>query len=104
MQGRSLVEYLRGGEMVEREGIVTEFDDEHMGIFARTLTTKDWRLTRYAGKAYGELFDRSRDPNELQNLWNDAQYRQVRRELTLLLLDEVMLNAPLREPRTAIYA
>ena len=105
MQGRSLAPFLRGEAAADwREGIVTENDDELFGIFLRTLSTERWRLSCYGGQPYGELFDRREDPHELTNLWGDAGYAGIKRDLKELLLDQLLLNAPCREPRLAPYA
>ena len=105
MQGRSLAPFLRGEAAPDwREGIVTENDDELFGIYLRTLTTDRWRLSCYGGQPYGELFDRREDPHELSNLWDDAGYAGIKRDLKELLLDQLLVNAPRREPRLAPYA
>ena len=79
-------------------------DDELFGIYLRTLTTDRWRLSCYGGQPYGELFDCREDPHELSNLWDDAGYAVIKRELKELLLDQLLVNAPRREPRLAPYA
>ena len=38
---------------------------EHMAM----VRTDAWKLVRYAGRDYGELYDLHRDPNETDNLW-----------------------------------
>ena len=103
MQGVSLARYLMGGALDERQAILTENDDEYVGLFVRTLITRDWKLTRYAGRPYGELFDRRSDPGELRNLWGVPDHVKTRVELTELMLDEMLRAAPIREPRVAIY-
>ena len=87
-----------------REAVLSEYDDEFTQLFARTVVTKNWKLTCYAGKPYGEFFDLNNDPDELHNLWQDPGYAGVRQELKEVMLDTIIKNASLREPRFDVYA
>jgi arylsulfatase A-like enzyme len=57
---------------------------------ARTLITKEFRLTLYEGVDWGELYDLTADPNEMINLWDDLQTRYRRHELTEKLARRMM--------------
>lgn len=118
MRGCSYAGYLDGGSMIEREGILTENDDELFKRFMRTITTREWKMTVYAGhssagssfagrtsaeRPCGELFDRRNDPDELYNLWQDPGYDGIRRDLADLMLDQILLTTSLREPRLGVY-
>ena len=48
---------------------------------AHTIVHDRWRLTLYRGKAQNELFDLRDDPDEMVNLWDDADHRDVRAAL-----------------------
>jgi arylsulfatase A-like enzyme len=48
----------------------------------RSLITARHRLSVYEGAAWGELYDRQEDPDELVNLWDDPAARTVRAEMT----------------------
>ena len=65
-------------------------DEDYLGFKIRTLITKRYRLTVYAGKAYGELFDLLEDPEEAHNIWFDTTYRALRDELHIQLLHKVI--------------
>ena len=54
-----------------------------------------WRFIRYADGSQ-ELYDRSSDPNEWNNLATKAKYRRVMQELAAFLpaLDDEAPNAP----------
>ena len=88
--GRSLVPILRG-EDTAIEGIaLVETDEDYLGFKMRTMVTHRYRLTVYSGHEYGELFDLHDDPQEENNLWDNLMYLQLRNDLQLQLLQEVM--------------
>jgi arylsulfatase A-like enzyme len=72
---------------------LVEDDQDYLGFRMRTLVTKRYRLTAYSGQPYGELFDLQEDPNEYQNRWDDADYRSIREELRIALLDKLMCTS-----------
>jgi len=50
---------------------------------------EDYKLTVYESlPEYGDLFDRKNDPNELNNLWYDNNYKDLRFKLVNKLLNE----------------
>ncbi|MCK5314345.1 MAG: sulfatase-like hydrolase/transferase [Anaerolineales bacterium] len=88
--GRSLVPVL-SGEDTSVEGVaLVEMDEDYLGFKMRTLVTHRYRLTAYSGYEYGELFDLHKDPREENNLWDNPTFRQLRNDLQLQLLQEVM--------------
>jgi len=56
------------------------------------LVTERWKLVYHAGETAGELFDLKEDPNEVNNLYNHPDYEKIQRQLTIRLLDEMILN------------
>ena len=46
-----------------------------------------FKLNVYHGERLGELYDMQEDPQELNNLWDQADYREVRLELTERLVE-----------------
>jgi hypothetical protein len=67
-----------------------ENDEDYLGLRLRTLITSSWKITVYAGKPFGELFNLAEDPGELWNRWNDPSCHGVRDDLRLRLLDELI--------------
>jgi arylsulfatase len=67
-----------------------EDDQDYLGFRMRTLVTNRYRLTAYSGQPYGELFDFQEDPDEFRNLWDEPDYRSIRDELRIALLDKIM--------------
>lgn len=89
MQGRSLLPLLEGSEWQGREAVLIERDDRYWDLDMLTLRTERLKLTRYANKPYGELFDLHNDPGEVSNRWDDPAYRSVKSDLLGLLLDRL---------------
>ncbi len=90
MQGLSLRAGLADPYAWPRDAAMTENDDDMAGVRMRTLTTRRWKLTRYAGLDYGELYDRDADPAERRNLWRDPAYADTRARLTEALADHML--------------
>ena len=57
---------------------------------ARSLITKQHRLTLYEGADWGELYDLAADPHEMNNLWKQPQAQNHRHELTEALARKMM--------------
>lgn len=103
VEGVPLDSWLLGDGEYPRSETLTENDDDYIGERLRTMTTPEWKITVYAGREYGELYDRHNDPHETRNLWADPGYRSVRDELRLGLLD-VVLTTQDRTPEQRWYA
>lgn len=90
-QGLSLVPLLTGQVVPWRQAILTEFHSGYRpDLTLKTIRTDRWKLTYYAGKPYGELYDLERDPHEFTNLFADPAYRAIREDLIRLALDLVV--------------
>jgi arylsulfatase A-like enzyme len=60
---------------------------------ARTLITKNWRLSVYYGQNWGELYDLENDPGELNNLWDDTECQNTKMAMMERLVHEqIALN------------
>jgi arylsulfatase A-like enzyme len=88
IHGVSLLPVLEGASAaLARDSIVIE-DDQQRAVFGlpsgarlRTLVTRRWRMTIAQDDPYGELYDLTNDPHELDNLFDDADHRAVRAQL-----------------------
>jgi len=101
VQGRSLVGVMRGSAPGRPHALV-EYESRFIpGLHLKTLRSRNWRITAYAGRPYGELYDLRADPDELVNRWDDPAYRGPRAELTALLLDELVRTESRLPPRAA---
>lgn len=95
MQGVNLLPAVEGKKTGHEELLIEEHQRRgYMGLRnnfrARSLITEDLRLTLYEGVQWGELYDLSQDPHEMNNLWDDPQSRHRRHELTERLARKMM--------------
>jgi len=93
LPGRSLRPFLTGGQRLDERPALIEYDEDWFeGPICRhrTLVTGRHKLTFFAGWEEGLLFDLQEDPHETRNMWNDAECRGIKAELTERLLDELV--------------
>ena len=94
MQGKSFLGSL-SGDKPHRDEVLIEFNnnDARMGMVTvprvRTLRSKTWRLSVYAGEDWGELYDLENDPNETHNLWSDPKATKAKLEMSLRLVEQL---------------
>ncbi|MBT3535950.1 MAG: sulfatase-like hydrolase/transferase [Rhodospirillaceae bacterium] len=87
MQGHDLGPLMRGEVDGLRDGMMVEQDAQRPNfhfdgpIKARTYLTQRWRLSRYMGSEFGELYDLQNDPNEMQNLWDEPGHAEIKGKL-----------------------
>jgi arylsulfatase A-like enzyme len=86
MQGVSLVPLFTGNEdQWTRDAVYYhyyEYPAEHMVNRHYALVNEDYKLIHfYYGLDYWELYDRKKDPHELNNVYEDAAYAEVRETL-----------------------
>lgn len=99
VQGVSVVPAMRG-DTPGRPHVLMETEWRWVpGLQLKTLRTPEWRLTVYAGRHYGELYDLRTDPHEFVNRWDDPVLRRQRLELTELLLQELLQTEGRLPPR-----
>lgn len=96
MQGKSLLPLLNGSESALYEDILIE-DENQLILYgfpghprARTLVTKQWRMTLFDRVDWGELYDLENDPDEMQNRWDDGGYVDVKRTLMEAMVRKMM--------------
>ncbi|MXV92015.1 MAG: sulfatase-like hydrolase/transferase [Chloroflexi bacterium] len=78
-----------GDESRARSSVIIENRHQPTTLHLKTFVGQRYKLTRYFGRDYGEIFDLRDDPGELRNLWADES---LRAELT-----EAMLRAELQK-------
>jgi len=67
---------------------VPEKAEDPLNVF--TIRNDQWRITLCAGQEYGELYDLSKDPNEFNNLWDNADYKEIRDQLMHKLIARIV--------------
>jgi uncharacterized sulfatase len=90
-----------GESPAARDHVVVENRHEPTTIHVKPYVNARHKLTVYYGRNYGELFDLAEDPGELRNRWADPDYRALRSELVMALLQAEMGKEPLPMPRIA---
>jgi arylsulfatase A-like enzyme len=78
MQGKSLLSAVNGGDTGHDALVIEEHQRRgYMGFKnnfrARSLLTKNYRLTIYEGADWGEIYDLANDSHEINNLWNEPR-------------------------------
>jgi len=97
-QGKSLIEQLKGNSHRRHEEVYIENDVDSLDLRLRTLVTDRWKLTWYAEKDYGEIYDLENDPNEFVNLWDHCD-PAIKYDLVSRLLDLVVANQDILPPK-----
>lgn len=90
MQGMSMAPILRGDVGAGRSYALTEFNCYDWGLNVKTIVGRKYKLTYYAGEAFGELYDRDKDPNEFTNLWENKKYKKIKDELLRELMNRII--------------
>jgi len=89
MPGQSLAPVLEGNADKVHDWTIIENEVNNPNYRARTMVTERYKITVYAGRQYGELFDLRSDPNELYNLWNIN--KELKRELLAQFMDAYLV-------------
>lgn len=89
MQGRNLF------APEERPAVLIEDDGNRVSLGfqnaprVRTLVTDRFRMSIYQDEEWGEIYDLSSDPGEVDNLWDDPSMAEVKTSLQFALLQEM---------------
>ncbi|NVM02991.1 MAG: sulfatase-like hydrolase/transferase [Candidatus Helarchaeota archaeon] len=101
MQGFDITPILKNPEAKVRDCCFIENDEEIGPLKSRLrhLITEDYKLTVYESLPnYGDIYDRKNDPDELNNLWYNTNFKEKKFELIDKLLHE-NLKAQTRYPK-----
>lgn len=82
-----------------RDHIIVENRHQPTTIHMKTYVNERYKITVYYNQDYGELFDLETDPDEVNNLWDDPGYADLKSALILKLLHAEMGKEPLWMPR-----
>jgi len=73
------------GNYQPRDAVYAELARDHIQTGSEfILMRRDhrWKVVLYLDDTYGELYDLNGDPDEVNNLWSDENYREIRQELS----------------------
>jgi arylsulfatase A-like enzyme len=92
MQGESLIPLLKGNNSEwTRESVYYhyyEYPSVHMVKRHYGIVNKDFKLVHfYYDVDEWELYDRKNDPNEMKNVYDDPNYKEIVKELTIELYE-----------------
>ena len=79
---------------------LTEAEEPDPGQFTFGTMYRDerWKLVVYHTHSTGELFDMENDPNEFENLWDDAAYQAIKADLMKASFDAAVLGGDIGPP------
>jgi arylsulfatase A-like enzyme len=99
IQGQSLLPLLSGQVKAVRPDLLIEEEGQryYMGfterVRMRSLIFGTYRISVYDGVEWGELYDRSADPEELNNLWDVPAHQSLRATMTERMLRHMIALA-----------
>ena len=101
MAGVDQTKVWNGEDKNKRSHIIVENRHEPYRLNLRTYVDKNYKITIYYGREWGELFDLEKDPLEHDNLWNNPDYQGFKVELLLKYAWAELSKEPLWMPRVA---
>lgn len=101
MTGIDQTDVLMGKKSELREHVLVENRFQMTKFYVCTYIDKHYKLAFDMNSDEGELFDLEKDPNEMVNRWNDAEYQEIKKELLLKALQARMKAEPVLMPRVA---
>jgi arylsulfatase A-like enzyme len=95
-QAKSFKRLLGSEEGLEiRNAVYSELTRGHIQTASEFICMrrdKRWKLVWYLGETDGELYDLESDPDELVNLWNSEEHREIRKDRENLIQEEMIRN------------
>lgn len=102
MTGVDQSEVWLGQQEQARDHILCENHHEPTTIHLKTYVNERYKLTIYFNQTYGELFDLKEDPDEINNLWDHPEYKELKEELFLKFIWAELGKEPMWMPRISI--
>jgi uncharacterized sulfatase len=99
MTGKSQRAVLDGSAAEVRDHVIVENHHQPTTLHLKTYVDARYKLTVYYKQAYGELFDLERDPGETNNLWDDPESVELKREMLLKYIHAELGKEPMWMPR-----
>lgn len=90
-----------GEEEQVRDHIICEYRTQPTAVHMRTYVDEQYKITVYYNQTYGEIFDLKNDPAELNNLWDNPAYAQLKSDLLMRMVWGELGKEPLLMPRVS---
>ena len=103
IQGASYAQGRATAQVSGRPYAYFEDDAEDGRLYARSVRTRDYRLSYYLPDGDGDLFDLRNDPDEFENRWNDPVFSSDRAAMMELLLQACIEATDPKPQRLAPY-
>lgn len=101
MTGKSQKDVWTGENESARNSVIVENRHQPTKVFHKTYIDNRYKITVYFEKEYGEIFDLEKDPEEINNLWDNPKYAKLKTELLLKYIHADMGIEPIWMPRVA---
>ena len=99
MTGLDQKDVWNGDESKAREHVIVENHHQPTTIHLKTYVNDRYKITVYCNQEYGELFDLEEDPQEINNLWDSPEHKDLKAELIKNLLHAEMEKEQTWMPR-----
>lgn len=99
MAGIDESEVWTGARATLRSHVIVENQHQPTTMNMRSYIDERYKITIHFDRDYGELYDLTEDPGELENHWDDPAFASVKTELLLRFLYGEMAKVPLPMPR-----
>ncbi len=101
MSGHNRLENWKNDTIDRRDHVIIENRHQPTTMFQKTYINQRYKITWYLLQDEGEMFDLEKDPQELNNLWNNPEYKDLKLDLLLKAMKADMEKDPLVMPRVA---
>ncbi|WP_113671353.1 sulfatase [Vallitalea guaymasensis] len=101
MTGKDQKDVWLGKKESARDHIICEHHHEPTTIHLKTYVDERYKLTVYYNQTYGELFDLEKDPEEINNLWDNPHYTELKMNLMMKYIWAELGKEPMWMPRIA---
>ena len=102
MQGVDQLPVWTGETPSARDVAICEFRHQPTKVHLRTWITERYKLTLYRDRDWGELFDFQEDPGEVNNVFDDPAYAEVKSRMMDAALGEELRREPTPMLRVAV--